>query len=63
LKEIGRPFVVVGTKADRLSGNERTKSAAALKRALGVDEILLCSAKTELGMKELWARLRAIAAT
>ncbi len=35
LKEIGRPFVVVGTKADRLSGNERTKSAAALKRALG----------------------------
>jgi GTP-binding protein len=63
LKEIGRVFVVVGTKADRLSGNERTKSAAALKRALGVDEILLCSAKTELGMKELWARLRAIAAT
>jgi GTP-binding protein len=63
LKEISRPFVVVGTKADRLSGNERTKSAAALKRALGVDEILLCSAKSELGMKELWARLRAIAAT
>ena len=63
LKEIGRVFVVVGTKADRLSGNERTKSAAALKRALGVDEILMCSAKTELGMKELWARLRAIAAT
>src|ERR1700759_25395 len=63
LKEIGRLFVVVGTKADRLSGNERTKSAAALKRALGVDEILMCSAKTELGMKELWARLRAIAAT
>jgi GTP-binding protein len=62
LKEIDRPFVVVGTKADRLSGNERTKSAAALKRALGVQELLLCSAKTELGMKELWARLRSIAA-
>jgi GTP-binding protein len=54
--------VVVGTKADRLSGNERTKSAAVLKRALGVDDLLLCSAKTELGMKELWARLRSIAA-
>jgi GTP-binding protein len=62
LKEIERPYVVVGTKADRLSGNERTKSAAALKRALGVEELLLCSAKTELGLKELWARLRAIAA-
>jgi GTP-binding protein len=62
LKEINRPHVVVGTKADRLSGNERTKSAAVLKRALGVDDLLLCSAKTELGMKELWARLRSIAA-
>jgi GTP-binding protein len=62
LKEIDRPFVVVGTKADRLSGNERTKSAAALKRALGIQELLLCSAKTELGMKELWARLRSVAA-
>jgi GTP-binding protein len=62
LKEAEKPFLVVGTKADRISGNERTKSAAALKRALGVEELLLCSAKTELGMKELWARLRTIAA-
>jgi GTP-binding protein len=62
LKEIGKPYLVVGTKADRISGNERTKSAAALKRALGVEELLLCSAKTELGLKELWARLRATAA-
>ena len=62
LKEIEKPYLVVGTKADRISGNERTKSAAALKRALGVEELLLCSAKTELGLKELWARLRATAA-
>jgi GTP-binding protein len=61
LKEAEKPFLVVGTKADRISGNERTKSAAALKRALGVDELLLCSAKTDLGMKELWARLQTIA--
>lgn len=61
LKETGRRFLVVGTKADRISGNDRTKSAAALKRALGVEELLLCSTKTELGLKELWGRLRAIA--
>ena len=61
LKETGKSFLVVGTKADRISGNERTKSAAALKRALGVEELLLCSTKTELGLKELWGRLRAIA--
>jgi GTP-binding protein len=62
LKEMEKPYLVVGTKADRVSGNERTKSAAALKRGLGVEELLLCSAKTELGLKELWARLRATAA-
>jgi GTP-binding protein len=61
LKETGKHFLVVATKADRISGNERTKSAAALKRALGVEELLLCSTKTELGLKELWGRLRAIA--
>jgi GTP-binding protein len=60
LKEMDKPYLVVGTKADRISGNERTKSAAALKRALGVEELLLCSVKTELGLKELWARLRSI---
>jgi GTP-binding protein len=61
LKEIERRFVVVATKADRLSGNERTRSAAVLKRALGAEELLLCSAKTDLGLKELWGRLRAVA--
>lgn len=61
LKEIERRFVVVATKADRLSGNERTRSTAALKRQLGVEELLLCSAKTELGLKELWGKLRATA--
>jgi GTP-binding protein len=61
LKEIERRFVVVATKADRLSGNERTKSAAALKRELGVEDLLLCSAKSELGLKELWGKLRAVA--
>jgi GTP-binding protein len=61
LKEVGKPYLVVGTKADKLSGNERTKSAVALKRGLGIEELLLCSAKTDLGMKELWIRLQAIA--
>lgn len=62
LNEINRRFIVVATKADRLSGNERTRSAAALKRGLGVDDLLLCSAKTELGLKELWGMMRSIAA-
>lgn len=57
LRQTDRPFVVVGTKADRLSGNGLAKSLAALKRAHGVDGVLAVSAKTGAGMKTLWARL------
>ena len=57
LKQTQRPFLVVGTKADRLSNNELAKSVAALKKAHGVDEVLTVSAKTDAGTKALWGRL------
>ena len=57
LKGMERKFLVVGTKADRLSGNERSKAITRLKAGLGLSELLLCSAKTGLGLKELWARI------
>ena len=50
----GRAFQVVATKADRLSGNERTRNLAALKEGLGTAEILPISAKTGRGIPELW---------
>ena len=56
LHSVGREFVVVATKIDRLSGNERTRNLAALKRGLEVEEILPVSAKTGYGIKELWVR-------
>jgi GTP-binding protein len=59
LRSAGRAFVVVATKADRLSGNQRTRNLAALKTTLEVGEILPVSAKTGHGIKELWARLNA----
>jgi GTP-binding protein len=59
LRAVDREFVVVATKVDRLSGNQRTKSLAALKKALGVDEILAVSAKTDYGVRELWSRIEA----
>jgi GTP-binding protein len=58
LQGAGRRFLVVATKADRLSGNGRAKAIADLMRGLEIDELLLCSARTELGLKELWARIR-----
>lgn len=63
LREVGRAFVVVGTKSDRLSSNELAKSVAALKREHGVDEVIPCSAKLgkqDRGLKQLWDRLLAL---
>jgi GTP-binding protein len=58
LTHAGRDVLVAGTKADRLSGNGRAKALAALRGAFGAEKLLLCSAKTGLGMKELWAAIR-----
>lgn len=59
LRATGRRFVVAATKVDRMSGNERTRNLAALRKGLAVDETLPVSAKTGYGMKELWARIEA----
>lgn len=56
-KQMQRPYLVVGTKADRLSNNALAKSVVALKKAHEVDEILPVSAKTDAGTKALWQRL------
>lgn len=61
LKQSQRPFLVVGTKADRLSGNGLTKSIAALKREHDVADVLPISAKTDVGVKSLWAHMLAVA--
>ncbi|MDW5265120.1 MULTISPECIES: ribosome biogenesis GTP-binding protein YihA/YsxC [Acidobacteriaceae] len=60
-KQTQRPYLVVGTKADKLSNNVLAKSVAALKREHGVDEILTVSAKTDAGTKALWQRLMSVA--
>src|SRR6202140_2383751 len=61
LKQTQRPFLVVGTKADKLSNNQLAKSVAALKKAHEGGEILPVSAKTDCGTKGLWAKLMEIA--
>jgi GTP-binding protein len=57
LRAADREFVVVATKVDRLSGNERTRSLAALEKALDVEELIAVSAKTGFGLKALWQRI------
>ena len=61
LTSIRRSFLVVATKADKLSGNGRAKARSALTKGLDTDSLLLCSAKTGSGLKELWAAITAAA--
>ena len=60
LRAAGRELVVVATKIDRLSGNQRTRNLLALRQGLELEEILPVSAKTGYGVKELWARIDAV---
>lgn len=60
LKQTQRPFVVVGTKADRLSKNVLAKNLTALKQEHGVDEILPVSSKTKGGTAALWQRILSV---
>ncbi len=53
-----RPFVVVGTKADKLSGNQRANARRALEEAFQTDSFIAYSARTGDGRQELWHRIR-----
>lgn len=57
LKNSDREFIVVATKADRISGNKLTHSLLALKKDLGV-EVMPFSSKTGVGKEALWKRIR-----
>ncbi|HWE84261.1 MAG TPA: ribosome biogenesis GTP-binding protein YihA/YsxC [Terracidiphilus sp.] len=63
LRSVDREFVVVATKVDRLSGNQRTRNLNALRKGLEVDAILPVSAKTGTGLKELWTQIEAAKTT
>jgi len=59
LRHVGRDFLVVATKSDRLSGNQRTKSLAAIRQGFDLSEVMPVSAKTGTGVKDLWSRIEA----
>ncbi|MBW4037863.1 MAG: ribosome biogenesis GTP-binding protein YsxC [Acidobacteria bacterium] len=60
LQSMHRPYLVVGTKSDRLGGNQLTKSIAALKAAHNVDRVLPVSSKTPAGVKFLWPEILSV---
>jgi len=59
LRSAERDFILVGTKADRLSGNKLKASLKDLEQALGTSPILPYSSKSGTGKAELWRLVRA----
>ncbi|HEV2990781.1 MAG TPA: ribosome biogenesis GTP-binding protein YihA/YsxC [Candidatus Angelobacter sp.] len=62
LRGVGRRFLVVATKTDKLSGNKLRPALSTLARAHGVENILPYSATTGAGKSELWRAIRERAA-
>jgi len=57
LCHLGFPTMVVATKADKLSGNERSSQLRALSSSFEGVPVLLSSAVTGIGCKEIWKRV------
>ena len=53
-----RPFVIVATKSDRLSGNQLQNAMRALAERYPQGRIVPFSAKTGAGKEELWQEIR-----
>ncbi len=61
LRHADRPFLIVATKADRISGNQLRASLHKLCEQLHVDldQVVPFSAKARIGQEELWRAIRA----
>jgi GTP-binding protein len=59
LTSAARPFVMVGTKADKLSGNSLTRALANFTQHFPELRIVPYSARTGHGRDELWREIRA----
>jgi GTP-binding protein len=58
LRSVERDFLVVATKADKLSGNKLRAALAMLAREHQLDTLLPYSAQTGAGRAELWREIR-----
>ena len=64
LEELGRNYILVITKSDKLSGTERSKQTKIIKCAFMGENSLAAvtySSKNHLGRKELWSQLQKLA--
>jgi len=57
LDHLGIPRLIVATKIDKLSGSERAVQQRVISEAFGGREVILSSAETGTGCKEIWNRV------
>ena len=57
LEKLALPCMLVATKSDKLSNNQKGLQARMLSDFLGKQTILMSSAKTGAGCKEIWERV------
>jgi GTP-binding protein len=58
LASSGRPFLIVGTKSDKLSGNQLRNALQTLSREFPQARIVPFSAKSAAGREDLWREIR-----
>ena len=59
LQEGGIPYLVVGTKVDRLKRSKRAKAKRLLKEGLGCSKLISFSAETREGVEQVWEKIEA----
>ena len=57
LRANGVPHQVVATKSDKLSNNQRGASTRIISNSLGGQSVVMSSAQTGAGCKEIWKRV------
>jgi GTP-binding protein len=58
LSSIDRPFVILGTKSDRLSANQLRNALQTIAHEFSNAQVLPFSARTGAGREELWRQIR-----
>ncbi len=62
LSEVGRPYLIVATKSDKLSGNRVRSALETLTANLTGPRVMPFSARTGAGCDDLWREIRSAAA-
>jgi GTP-binding protein len=57
LNELDIPYMLVATKTDKLSNNQQREQSRLISNSFGGQPVVMSSAKTGAGCKEIWRRV------